>query len=91
MFKPVNRYIHIEPSPPQPSERPSGIVLPQDYAPTKETYAVVKVKSWAEDVRFGNCLREEGEILINQSMIEEIIVSNEKFTVILDNYVIGIL
>ena len=91
MFKPVNRYIHIEPSTPQPVERSSGIVLPEDYAPAKEVYAVVKVKAWADDVRFGAHLCEGGDILINQSMIEEIIINKEKFSVVLDNYVIGIL
>ena len=91
MFKPLNRYIHIEVATATPPERPSGVVLPQDYVPIAETYGVVKVKSWSDDVRFGDKLVEGGDIIINQSMIEEIIIQKEKFTVVLDNYVVGIL
>ena len=57
----------------------------------KKSKNIVKVKSWAADVRFAEKLIEGDKILINQSMVEEIIISKEKFTVVLDNYVIGIL
>ena len=91
MFKPLNRYIHVEMPQPAPTELSSGVVLPRDYAPTQEAYGIVKVKSWAPDVRFAEKLSEGDKIIINQSMVEEIIISKEKFTVVLDNYVIGIL
>jgi len=91
MFKPLNRYIHVEMPPDAPAELASGVVLPQDYAPTQEMYAVGIVKGWASDVRFAETLIEGGQIIVNQSMIEEIIIQKERFTVILDNYVVGIL
>ena len=87
---PVNRYIHIEIPQVDLPQRESGIVLPQDYAPTKERHAVATVKACAEDVRFREGCPPGTQIIIDQGMVEEIIVNNEKITVILDNYVIGI-
>ena len=89
-FNPVNRYIRVDiPKAPSP-ERPSGIVLPQDYAPPKQRHVVAKVISCASDVRFKEEIYPGASLVIDQSMIEEIIINNEKITVVLDNYVIGI-
>ena len=90
-LKPVNRYIHIDISTPATPERASGIVLPQDYAPTAERYSTAKVVSCAEDVRFEANCSPGASIIIDRSMVEEITINNEMFTVILDNYVIGII
>ena len=43
-FTPVNRYIEIEMREEKPSESQSGIVLPDDFKPTEERYAIVKIK-----------------------------------------------
>lgn len=90
MFKPVNRYIHVQVPDAAPTERASGIVLPADYDPEPERYLPVTVKGWADDVRFARELLPDCSILIDRSMIEDINIKNEKITVILDNYVIGI-
>jgi|TARA_R110000824_G_scaffold51952_4_gene144469 co-chaperonin GroES (HSP10) len=90
MFKPVNRYIQVEMEAAE-GAGPSGIVLPEDYAPAKEKYATASVVSWAADVRFDDSLIINAKIVIDQSMIEEIQINNEKITVILDNYVVGII
>ena len=91
MFRPVNRYIQVEVEAPETAVGTSGIVLPEDYAPTKERYASARVVSWSPDVRFDSSLRPDTKIVIDQSMIEEIHINNEKITVILDNYVVGII
>jgi co-chaperonin GroES (HSP10) len=90
-LRPVNRYIQIDMSEPEVAERASGIVLPQDYAPTKERYASARVVACADDVRFGTECNTGTSIIVDRSMVEEIVVNNEKITVILDNYVIGII
>ena len=90
MFKPVNRYIHVEIREAPAPERTSGLVLPSDYSPPQETHAGVIVKGWAMDVRFKSDLKKDCQIIIDRSMIEEILVNKKKITVILDNYVIGI-
>tara|TARA_Y100000034_G_scaffold135936_1_gene209887 strand:+ start:2116 stop:2394 length:279 start_codon:yes stop_codon:yes gene_type:complete len=91
MFKPVNRYIHIQIPEIRTPERTSGIVLPADYSPVQETHVSAKVKGWAADVRFSTDLKKDCEIIIDRSMIEEIIVNKEKITMVLDNYVIAII
>ena len=91
MFRPVNRYIQIEVEDAEPTVASSGIVLPEDYAPAKEKYASARVVSWAPDVRFDSSLRVDTKLVIDQSMTEEIQINNEKITVILDNYVVGII
>ncbi len=87
MFKPVNRYILVE----QQSEahQESLIVLPDDYKPPEERYATVKVRGVADDVRFELPLKTK--IVIDKSMLEEITVGTTDYSVILDNYVVGII
>jgi len=90
-FTPVNRYIQIETTEEKPSELQSGIVLPDDFKPTEEKYAIVKIKGWAEDVKFRNKLWIDHEIIVDRSMIEEVKLADETVQVVLENYVVGIL
>ena len=91
MFKPVNRYIIVDVPEENPHETTSGILLPEDYNPTKEKHITVKVLDWAKDVRFTEFLTKNYEIIVDRSMIEEITINNEKISMILDNYVMGII
>ena len=86
MFKPVNRYILVEEK--KEEIRESLIVLPEDYQPTEERYTTVEVKEVAEDVRFK--LLPSTKIVIDKSMMEEITIGSTNYSVILDNYVVGI-
>jgi len=86
MFKPVNRYILVEQHTETTQE--SLIVLPDDYKPPEERYAMVEVKGVADDVRFDLPLATK--IVIDKSMLEEITVGSTNYNVILDNYVVGI-
>lgn len=88
MFKPVNRHILIELVTDQ-SKESALIVLPEDYEAPKEKYATARVLCAADDVRFdlGSC----PEIIIDQSMIEQIAMNNTTYSVIQDNYVVGII
>ena len=87
---PVNRHIQIKVDEQPTAERASGIVLPDDYEPTIDRYVIVTVVGYADDVRFCDHLIAGRKILVDQTMIEEITIDSEKITVILDNYVIGI-
>ena len=91
MFKPVNRYIQISLGSPEENPDPGVVLLPDDYQPKKGQFQTAKVLNWAEDVRFANVLQTGSKIILDASMIEEINVENEKISVILDNYVIGLL
>jgi co-chaperonin GroES (HSP10) len=87
MFKPVNRYILVEEE--KEEVRESLIVLPEDYQPSEERYTTVEVKEVAEDVRFK--LLPSSKIVIDKSMMEEITIGATNYSVILDNYVVGII
>ena len=90
MIQPVNRYIEISKQPIQePAE--TRILLPADFKPQEERYRVVKIQSWAPDVRFADRLSVGCEAIVAHDMIEEIKLGNELITVVQDNYVIAIL
>ena len=90
MFKPVNRYVLIKNrTPKNESETPMGILLPDDFKHTEERYACRDVVDWAEDVRFN--LVEGSKVVVDNSMIEEITVNNSTYSIIQDNYIVGII
>ena len=95
MFKPLNRYLLIEKPPEKTNETASGIFLPDDYKPSDEPHLVVKLVDYADDVRFGSSLRDlsaigEISLVIEKSMIEEIVYNGTNYSLILDNYVKGV-
>ena len=87
MFKPVNRHILVEMANGEETPEPL-IVLPEDFKPALEKYAVVKVLNFADDIRFE--LKSAPHIVVDQSMIEEIVVNKTTYNVVQDNYVVGI-
>ena len=90
MFKPVNRHVLIKNrTPKNESETPMGILLPDDFSPTEERYICSDVIDWAEDVRFN--LVEGSKVVVDSSMIEEITVNNSTYSIIQDNYIVGII
>jgi|ETNvirnome_2_130_1030620.scaffolds.fasta_scaffold16410_2 co-chaperonin GroES (HSP10) len=90
-FKPVNRHIQIELSPPTAVDAETTILLPADFKPKEERHVVATVVSWADDVRFAENLKEGIEIVVDNSMIEQININNSQLSVIQDNYIIAIL
>jgi co-chaperonin GroES (HSP10) len=91
MFKPVNRHITVSIEENVEPATTSGILLPEDFKPTEERFVVANVINWAEDVRFKDDLSPNTQVVIDKSMVEEITVQNQRLTVILDNYVVGII
>tara|TARA_B100000989_G_C19526002_1_gene466886 strand:+ start:51 stop:320 length:270 start_codon:yes stop_codon:yes gene_type:complete len=87
LFNPVNRHILVK-MPPKVIPEESIILLPEDYRPEEQRYAVVTVVRVADDVRFELC--EGSKIIVDRSMIEQISIGSTNYDVILDNYVIGI-
>jgi co-chaperonin GroES (HSP10) len=89
MFKPVNRYVWVKlPATPENTTE-SGIVLPDDYKTKEERYTTAVVVEAATDVRFP--IASGSKVVIDKSMVEEINVNNELFTLVLDNYILGTL
>jgi co-chaperonin GroES (HSP10) len=86
MFEPVNRYILIDVK--KETETQSLIVLPEDYKAKEERFVSVKFLKAASDVRFD--IPNDCNLIVDNSMIEEINVRGTNYNVILDNYVVGI-
>ena len=89
VLKPVNRYVWISVPTLEENTTESGIVLPDDFKPTEERYVMLEVLDWAEDVRFS--LAEGSVVIVDNSMIEEITVNNSTYSIIQDNYIVGII
>jgi len=88
MFKPLNRHILIDIDQ-RTDEQKSLIVLPEDYKPEQQRHSVVQVVNRSDDVKFD--LPIGTKIVVDSSMIEEIVVNNTTYSVILENYVVGVL
>jgi co-chaperonin GroES (HSP10) len=87
-IKPVFRHIHI--SRDSGNQEESLVLLPEDYKKKEEPYQVVTVVSAAEDVRFE--VQPGDKIIVDAKMIQEIKTNVfEEISVILDNYVVGVL
>lgn len=89
--KPVNRYLHIQLPDPAPTPEELTILLPDDFKPTEERYVVAQVINWADDVRFADHLTKDAAVLVDKSMVEEIIVNNSQLNMVQDNYIIALL
>tara|TARA_Y100000592_G_scaffold100924_1_gene183757 strand:- start:3857 stop:4123 length:267 start_codon:yes stop_codon:yes gene_type:complete len=88
MFKPVNRHILIDVGQNSEDQKPL-IVLPEDYRPEQQKHSVVQVLNKSDDVKFN--LVVGSKIVVDSSMIEEIVINNTTYNVILENYVVGVL
>jgi len=88
--KPVNRYIHIQLPVVRGENEESAILLPADFKPAEERYVVAKVSAWADDVRFADSLSQDIEVIVDKSMVEEIMIHNRQLTMVQDNYIIAI-
>lgn len=88
MFKPVNRHILVDLDQ-RTDEQKSLIVLPEDYQPEQQRHSVVRVLEKSDDVKFD--LLVGSKIVVDSSMIEEIVVNNTTYNIILENYVVGVL
>jgi co-chaperonin GroES (HSP10) len=71
------------------TETPMGILLPEDFKPTEERYVCTAVLDWADDIRFK--LSIGSQVVVDSSMIEEITVNNTTYSIIQDNYIVGII
>ena len=88
MFKPVNRHILIDLDQ-RSEEQKSLIVLPEDYEPEQQKHSVVQVLDRSDDVKFD--LSTGTKIVVDSSMIEEIVLNDTIYNIILENYVVGVL
>ena len=91
MFKPVNRYVEIALIAEEKPKTESGILLPEDFKPAEERYAIAQVLSVSEDVKFKESLTSGSTVVVDKSMIEAINFNNKNINVVLENYILGII
>ena len=87
-FGPRNRHLYVEVLK-QEKESETQILLPDDYKPPTDAYVAARLVDWAPDCN-GSYL-EDDIIVVRENMIEEIKVGSEKFLVVLENHVVGVM
>jgi|TARA_B100000029_G_scaffold434389_1_gene447807 co-chaperonin GroES (HSP10) len=92
-FTPRNRHILIELSD-TPSEEIvegsfTGVLLPEDYKPTKEQFVTARVCDISPDCSVG--VSKGDRVVVNNTMVQELTLETGKVNIILENYVLGVL
>ena len=99
VLKPLNRHLTIivHKNLEHREEQRSAVILPDDYKENKKSrYVAATVLEIAPDCstafqKIKTLEREKRTIIIDSSMTEEIEYRDKKYTVILENYVMGFL
>jgi co-chaperonin GroES (HSP10) len=96
-LKPVNRHLVIIPHKKQ-NETESGVLLPENFVrdENEHRYITATVIAAAADCsivfqRLNNRSGEERLIVIDEKMIEDVVLDDKTYYIILENYVVGIL
>ena len=89
-FTPKNRYLLVELQE-DPTKEESAVLLPDDYKPKKSGYAVAKVLKTSYDKDRRPIVNEGDVAIINRSMVEEVEVGTSTHSIVLENYVLGVI
>jgi co-chaperonin GroES (HSP10) len=83
---PFNRHLLVEPITEEEKKEQAMVLVPDDYRPAPR-HARVKVIEKAEDCKipvFSGAI-----VIVNSSMIEEVTVGEEVYSLILENHILG--
>jgi co-chaperonin GroES (HSP10) len=83
---PFNRHLLVEPITEEEKKEHATVLVPDDYRPAPR-HARVKVLEKAEDCKipvFSGAI-----VIVNSSMIEEVKVGEEVYSLILENHILG--
>ena len=86
-FRPLNRHVLVLPIEKEEANNPSTILVPDDYIKVKSPHEVYKILSVATDCEKVNSENINQQIVVNNSMIEEIKVHGNTYYLLLENYV----
>ena len=89
-FIPVNRHLRVTPVKKQ-QKTSTGVLLPEGFGKEKGKYQRVEVVSVANDCKEVFRSSVGREIYVDMSMIQEITVLDMEVSLVLENYVIGVL
>jgi co-chaperonin GroES (HSP10) len=88
-FEPVNRHVWVDVLKEEKPQDTAQILLPEDYAPPQSKYAICNVITSASDCTLSAAAGDL--IIVENSMINELSYKNQTFSIILENYVYGVL
>jgi hypothetical protein len=88
-FLPRNRHLLIEPVAKEEEEKP--FLLPEDYEALLPRFTVAKLLRQSPDCTSVTHNDDDMYVVVNSTMIEEIVIGENTHHVVLENYVIGIL
>lgn len=94
-LKPANRHLLIVPHV-KSNETSTGVVLPDDYQPEEDSYVEATVIDVSDDckkqfteLKYLNS-PECRKIVVDRSMIQNIVLKDKTHHLILENYVVGV-
>ena len=90
-FKPLNRHTLLHPIEKVEKENKSTILVPNDYIQVKSPYETYVVADIARDCEKVNDDDIGQQVVVNNSMVEEIKVHGETYYLLLENYVYGVI
>jgi hypothetical protein len=88
-FLPRNRHLLIEPVVKEKEEKP--FLLPEDYEVLLPRFTVAKLLRQSPDCTSITHNDDDIHVVVNSTMIEEIVIGEDTHHVVLENYVIGTL
>ena len=92
-FQPQNRYLLVKTQTQEDAEN-TGVLLPEGYASPKDKYVLATVLDSANDCKRESNLRvyiNGSRIIIDSSMVEAVSMAGERYEIVLENYVVGML
>tara|TARA_R110000851_G_C12795406_1_gene536818 strand:- start:179 stop:499 length:321 start_codon:yes stop_codon:yes gene_type:complete len=94
VLKPVNRHLAIIPHV-KKNETTSGVILPEGFEQEDDRYITATVLDISADcsssIQTMRGHTATKTIVVDRSMIEEIVIGDKSYYTILENYVVGIL
>ena len=90
MFKPLNRYVLVEPIAVTPEkQKETGILVPEEFV-TKEHYKVYEVVDLSPECGKINQFHKGKKVLVNNAMVEKFKVDDEELYLVAENHIYGI-
>ena len=88
-FNPVNRHVWVEIVKDERESEQGDILLPEEYTQRKSPHTLCRVIRSARDC---NLMLLEGDlIVVDTNMIQELNANSKIFSVVLENYIYGVL
>ena len=88
-FYPRNRHVLIELLQEEENENETKILLPDNYSEKKEPYTSALVKEIAPSCTIN--VGKGDKVVVEASMVQELKVDGELYTVVLENYIYGVI